>query len=111
MRCCRALALAASDTTRIACQRTATLNGGLREELATDGAFLTLVEQAKIDGLCAAIARAGGVVCEQLTGNQCLHARGFDLVDMHEDIGPAAIGHDKAISAIFVKEFDAPTRH
>jgi hypothetical protein len=75
-------------------------------------AFLTLrVKQAKIDGLGAAIARGGGVVCEQLTRNQCLHARGFDIVDMHENIGPAAIGHDKAISAIFVKEFDAPTRH
>jgi hypothetical protein len=34
-------------------------------------AFLTLgVKQAKIDGLCAAIARGGGVVCDTLPGGQ-----------------------------------------
>jgi hypothetical protein len=75
-------------------------------------AFLTLrVKQPKIDGLRAAIARGGGVVCEQLIRNQCLHARSFDLVDMHENIRPPGIGHDEAISAIFVEEFDTPSRH
>jgi hypothetical protein len=68
------------------------------------------VKQAKIDGLCVAIACGGRAVCEQLTRNQFLHAPGFDLVDMHENIRPAVIGHDEAISAIFVEEFDAPSR-
>jgi hypothetical protein len=36
---------------------------------------------------------------------------GLDVVDMHKNIGAAAIGSDKAISAICVEEFDPPTWH
>jgi hypothetical protein len=39
---------------------------------------------------------------------QYLHACGLDVVDMHKNIGAAAIGRDEAISAIRVEEFDRP---
>jgi hypothetical protein len=42
---------------------------------------------------------------------QYLHAGGLDVVDMHKNIGPTAVGSDKAISAICVEEFDPPTGH
>jgi hypothetical protein len=32
---------------------------------------------------------------------------GLDVADMHQNIGAAAIGRDKAISAICVEEFDS----
>src|SRR5262249_10937203 len=70
-----------------------------------------LVKRAKIDGLCAAIPRGAELVCDQLVRHQCLHAGGFDVVDMHKNIGAAAIGRDKAISAIRVEEFDPPSWH
>ena len=40
-----------------------------------------------------------------------LHAGGLDVVDMHKNIGAAAIRRDKAVSAICVVEFDPPTWH
>jgi len=46
-----------------------------------------------------------------LACHQYLHAGGLDVVDMHKNIGAAAIGSDKAISAICVEEFDPPTWH
>src|SRR5262249_3161707 len=70
-----------------------------------------LVKRAKIDGLCAAIPRGAELVCDQLVRHQCLQAGGLDVVDMHKNIGAAAIGRDKAISAICVEEFDPPTWH
>jgi hypothetical protein len=36
---------------------------------------------------------------------------GLDVADMHQNIGAAAIGRDKAISTICVEEFDSPTWH
>jgi hypothetical protein len=70
---------------------------------------LTLrVEQAKIDGLCAAIARGGAVVCEQLTRNQCLHARSFDLVDMHENVRPPPSGTIKPYPRSSLKNLTRP---
>src|SRR5262249_10949857 len=74
-------------------------------------AFLTLVKRAKIDGLCAAIPRGADLACDQLVRHQCLHPGGFDVVDMHKNIRPAASGRDKAISAIRVEEFDPPSWH
>src|SRR5215467_7561768 len=40
-----------------------------------------------------------------------VHAGGLDVVDMHKNIGAAATGSDKAISAICVEEFDPPSWH
>jgi hypothetical protein len=42
---------------------------------------------------------------------QYLHAGGLDIMDMHKNIGAAAIGRDEAISTIRVEEFNPPTRH
>ena len=51
------------------------------------------------------------LTCERLACHQYLHAGGLGVVDMHKNIGAAAIGSDKAISAICVEEFDPPTWH
>src|SRR5207247_7181361 len=59
----------------------------------------------------SAVARSADVICERLACHQYLHAGGLDVVDMHKNIGAAAIGSDKAISAICVEEFDPPTWH
>jgi hypothetical protein len=42
---------------------------------------------------------------------QYLHAGGLNVVDMHKNIGAAAIERDEAISAIRVEEFDPPNWH
>src|SRR5262245_3192930 len=68
-------------------------------------------KQAKVDRLRAAIPRGTDLVCDQLACYQHLHAGGLDVVDMHKNIGAAAIGRDKPISAICVEEFDPSTWH
>jgi hypothetical protein len=83
----------------------------VHQELANGGeAFLT-AEQAKLDGLYPAIPRGAHFVFYRLPRYQYLHPGGLDIVHMHKNIGAAAIGCDKAISAISVEEFYPPIWH
>ncbi len=46
----------------------------------------------------------GGGVHQHLARHQCLHPGGFDVVDMHKNIGATIIGQDEAKPAICVEE-------
>src|SRR5262249_16259378 len=83
----------------------------LRRAGEGSGAFLTLVKRAKIDGLCAAVPRGADLVCDGVVRHQYLHAGAFDVVDMHKNIGAAAVGRDETKSAICIEEFDPPSWH
>jgi hypothetical protein len=74
-------------------------------------AFLMFVKRAKIDGLGAAIPCGADLVSDQLARYEYLHAGGLDIVDMHKNIGAAAIRRDEAISTSRVEELNPPTRH
>jgi hypothetical protein len=58
-----------------------------------------------------AIPRGAQFVCYRLPRHQYLHAGRLNVMHMHKNIGAAAIGCDKAISAIFVEEFDPSIGH
>jgi hypothetical protein len=46
-----------------------------------------------------------------LARHQCLHAGGFDVVDMHKNIGAAIIRQDEAKPAICVEELHPTSWH
>ena len=54
-------------------------------------------------------SRAGPyLISDQLACYQYLHAGGFDIVDMHKNIGVAVIRQDEANSAIWIEGFYSP---
>jgi len=70
-----------------------------------------MLKQTKIDSPLSGHRARGEFVYHELVCYQHLHPGGFDVVDMHKNIGPAIIRQDEAKPAICIEELHPANWH